>query len=207
MENIRIQDDLYMYVNSETLDKLVIPDDKPTAGGFSELADGVEKIMMGEFEAMAESKSYPDEDLKRACELYAIAKDADRKARYGIAPALKSLAVLDQIKTVSDLCRLYKELALVGIPTPFRVDVDTDMKNTKRRLAYLQGAGVILPDASYYNPEMAPQKEQLLGIWTNVAKAVMAHTDLSAEDIAVKALEVAASICVFTNDHITVETL
>ena len=53
MENIRIQDDLYMYVNQEALDKLVIPDDKPVAGGFSELADGVEKIMMGEFEAMA----------------------------------------------------------------------------------------------------------------------------------------------------------
>ena len=33
------------------------------------------------------------------------------------------------------------------------------------------------------------------------------NTSLSAEEIAVKALEVAASICVFTNDHITVETL
>jgi predicted metalloendopeptidase len=74
MENIRIQDDLYMFVNQETLDKLVIPDDKPTAGGFQELADGVEKIMMGEFETMAESKNYPNDYLKRACELYAIAK-------------------------------------------------------------------------------------------------------------------------------------
>ena len=39
------------------------------------------------------------------------------------------------------------------------------------------------------------------------ARALVRNTDLSAEDIAVKALEVAASICVFTNDHITVETL
>jgi len=39
------------------------------------------------------------------------------------------------------------------------------------------------------------------------ARALVENTDLSAEDIAVKALEVAASICVFTNDHITVETL
>ena len=39
------------------------------------------------------------------------------------------------------------------------------------------------------------------------ARALVQNTDLSAEDIAVKALEVAASICVFTNDHITVETL
>lgn len=39
------------------------------------------------------------------------------------------------------------------------------------------------------------------------ARALVQNTDLSAEDIAVKALEVAASICVFTNDHISVETL
>lgn len=39
------------------------------------------------------------------------------------------------------------------------------------------------------------------------ARALMDNTDLSAEEIAVKSLEVAASICVFTNDHISVETL
>lgn len=39
------------------------------------------------------------------------------------------------------------------------------------------------------------------------ARALVRSTSLSAEEIAVKALEVAASICVFTNDHITVETL
>lgn len=39
------------------------------------------------------------------------------------------------------------------------------------------------------------------------ARALVQNTDLSAEQIAVKAMEVAASICVFTNDHITVEVL
>ncbi len=181
MENIRIQDDLYGFVNQETLDKLVIPDDKPTAGGFTELADGVEKIMMGEFEAMSASGEYPDEHLKRACELYAIAKDADRKAAHGITPALNNLAVLEEVKTTEDFSRLYKTLSLKGIPTPMNIGVDTDMKNTKRRLVYLQGASVILPDASYYKPEMAAQKAQIIGIWTNVAKAVMAQTDLTPE--------------------------
>lgn len=39
------------------------------------------------------------------------------------------------------------------------------------------------------------------------ARALVMNTDLSAEEIAEKALEVASSICVYTNDHITVETL
>ena len=181
MDNIRIQDDLYNFVNQKTLEELVIPDDKPTAGGFAQLADGVEKIMMGEFEDMANSKSYPNSYLERACLLYAIAKDAEGKEKHGIAPALKNLAVIDGIKELSDFSRLYKDLSLKGIPTPFGIGVETDMKNTKRRLAYINGGGVILPDASYYKPEMAAQKEQLLGIWQNVAMAVMAKTDLAPE--------------------------
>ena len=182
MENIRIQDDLYMHVNQETLDKLVIPDDKPVAGGFSELADGVEKIMMGEFASMTESKSYPNDYLRRACELYAIAMDAERKEKHGITPALNCLATLEEVNSVQDFSRLYKTLSLKGIPTPINIGVETDMKNTKQHLVYIQGAGVILPDATYYRPEMAEQKAQLLGIWTNVTKMVMAKTDLSPEE-------------------------
>ncbi len=182
MENIRIQDDLYMFVNQEKLDKLEIPDDKPCAGGFNELADSVEKIMMDEFLEMTESASYPNDYLKRACLLYAIAKDEAAKAKHGIAPALKNLSVLDELKSTDDFSRLYKTLALKGIPTPVGIGVDTDMKNTKRHLVYIQGASVILPDASYYKPEMAAQKEQILGIWKNVAAAVMAKTGLTPEE-------------------------
>ena len=37
------------------------------------------------------------------------------------------------------------------------------------------------------------------------ARALVQNTDLSAREIAEKALHIAASICVYTNDHITVE--
>ena len=185
MENIRIQDDLYNYVNRETLENLVIPDDKPVAGGFSALADSVEKIMMDEFSTMTETKSYPNEYLKRACDLYAIAMDADRKEKHGITPALRYLAALDEVKTLQDFSRLYKTLSLKGIPTPINIGVETDMKNTKQHLVYIQGPGVILPDATYYKPEMAAQKEQILGLWAGMAQAVMAKTDLSPEQQAV----------------------
>ena len=35
MDKIRIQDDLYTYVNQAKLEELVIPEDQPTAGGFA----------------------------------------------------------------------------------------------------------------------------------------------------------------------------
>ena len=39
------------------------------------------------------------------------------------------------------------------------------------------------------------------------ARALVQNTDLSAAEIAEKALRIAASICVYTNDHITVESI
>jgi ATP-dependent HslUV protease subunit HslV len=39
------------------------------------------------------------------------------------------------------------------------------------------------------------------------ARALLQNTNLSARDIAEKALHIAASICVYTNDHITVEDI
>ena len=39
------------------------------------------------------------------------------------------------------------------------------------------------------------------------AKALFNNTDMKAEDIVRKSLEIAASICVYTNDHISVEKL
>jgi ATP-dependent HslUV protease subunit HslV len=39
------------------------------------------------------------------------------------------------------------------------------------------------------------------------ARALAGSTDLSAEEIAYKSLKIASELCVFTNDHITVETV
>ena len=39
------------------------------------------------------------------------------------------------------------------------------------------------------------------------ARALLAHTELSAETIVRESLRIAAELCIYTNDHITVETL
>lgn len=39
------------------------------------------------------------------------------------------------------------------------------------------------------------------------ARALMAHTQMSAEEVARESLQIAAAICIYTNDNITVESL
>ena len=182
MNKPRIQDDLYTYVNQEKLEELVIPDDKPCVGGFQTLAEDVEKIMINEFNEMCEKKSYANDYLKRACNLFMIAKNASKKEKDGIAPALNNLKVLNELDSIETFNKMFKTLMLKGLPLPFNVLVETDMKDTKSHCVCIQGPSVILPDASYYKPEMSAQKEMILGIWTNVAKMILAKTDLSLDE-------------------------
>jgi putative endopeptidase len=182
MEKVRIQDDLFTYVNQETLDKLVIPDDKPTAGGFQTLAEDVEKLMIDEFNQMCASGVYPSTHVENACKLFKIVKNVRKRNAQGIKPVLKCVKVIDKVKDMKSFSKQFKTFMLKRIPLPFRISVGTDMKDSKKHCVSVQGPSVILPDASYYKPEKAAQKQMILGVWTNVAKMILAKTDLSAED-------------------------
>lgn len=182
MNNIRIQDDLYNYVNGEKLEKLVIPDDKASVGGFQTLADDVEKIMINEFKEMSEKNVFPNTFLKNACTLFKIVQDVEKKEKDGASPALNNLLQLKKINSIEEFNKNYKTLILNRIPVPFSIMVDTDMKDTKKHCVTIQGPSVILPDASYYKEEMASQKEKLLGLWTASAKQILLKTDLTEEE-------------------------
>ena len=181
MENIRIQDDLYTYVNQAKLDELVIPDDMPVAGGFSALSTDVEKLMIGEFNTMCKEASYPNEHLARACTLYRLAKDVKRKKKHGIKPALKNLAILKKLGTMRSFNLRTKELLLKNIALPLNIMVEANMKDTTHHCVMIQGASVILPDVSYYKNEQ--QRDQLLNLWSGFAKQVLAIAGHSEEEI------------------------
>ena len=156
MENIRIQDDLYTFVNQARLDELVIPEDMPVMGSAMGLMVGVEKLMIGEFNTMSKDGTYPNEHLARACTLYRLAKDVKRKKKHGIKPAVKHLSILGKLTTLRRYNLHAKELLLRGIAMPIDIAVTPNMKDTTHHCVMLQGPSVILPDASYYVAQSAP---------------------------------------------------
>ena len=182
MEKIRIQDDLYTYVNQDKLNELVIPEDMPVAGGFAALGTDVEKLMIGEFNAMCADATYPNEHMARACTLYRLAKDVKRKKKHGIKPALKNLAILKKVGSLRSFNLRAKELALRGIATPLNIMVEPNMKDTTHHCVMIQGPSVILPDASYYKEGREQQKEMMLNLWSGFAKQVLAIAGHSQEE-------------------------
>ena len=183
MEKIRIQDDLYTYVNQAKLDELVIPEDMPVAGGFANLSTDVEKLMIGEFNTMCKNHAYPNEHLERACTLFTLAKDVKRKKKHGIKPALKNLAILKKVGSLRSFNLRAKELALRGIAMPLNIMVEPNMKDTTHHCVMVQGPSIILPDASYYKEGREQQRDQLLGLWSGFAKQVLAIAGYGEEEI------------------------
>ena len=182
MEKVRIQDDLYTYVNQAKLEELVIPEDMPVAGGFAALSTDVEKLMIGEFNTMCAQGTYPNEHLARACKLYALAKDVKRKKKHGIKPALKNLAALRKITTLRGYNLHARELIFKGIAMPLSIAVEPNMKDTTHHCVMIQGPDVILPDASYYAEGKEEQRDMLLNMWSGFAKQVLAIAGHSEEE-------------------------
>lgn len=183
MEKVRIQDDLYTYVNQEKLEQLVIPSDRPCAGGFNELDQDVEKIMTEELNQMSESGVYPNIYLERAIKLFNAVKDVKRRNKEGIKPAKKALAKIEKLTDIASLNRHYKEFLIEGLPLPFEIGVEVNMKDAEHHMLYLQGPSTILPDTTYYKEEMAPQRDAILGMWSNMVKALLKYASFDDEKI------------------------
>ena len=181
MENrIRIQDDLYEYVNGEWLSTAVIPDDKPMTGGFALLQEDVEKTMMKDFRDFACGEKHSDiPGMEEAVRLYRKILDTERRNREGIEPVRGLLEKIRGISSVEELNEKACELLMEGVDLPVAMDIDPDMKNASSYAFWISGPEMILPDTVYYGQ---PEGDQLLALYRNMAQSILRHTDLSEEE-------------------------
>ena len=180
-EQIRIQDDLYMAVNQEKLESLVIPDDEPVAGGFAQLDEDVEKTMMEEFETLSKKGEFPNVHIQNAVTFYALAKNVKKRNAQGIKPLLKDLNTIAAIKDLGTFHRKFVQFVLRGYPLPFDFRVEADMKESNKHSLMLSGPSTILPDTTYY-ADANPQRDAMLSLWEGFARQAIALTPLSEEE-------------------------
>lgn len=182
MSDIRIQDDLYRYVNDEWIAQAVIPSDQPSTGGFYVLHEDLEKLLLQEFKDMIKKDEYPNDYLKKACLLYQVALNTKKRNRDGIKPALKRLNKILKLKNYANLNRNLKELILDGYNLPFSLEIMEDMKNTDKYALYVGAPRTILPDSAYYKPGMEQQKEMMFQLWKGMATGALSQTNLTPEE-------------------------
>lgn len=179
---VRIQDDLYEAVNGEWLKTAVIPDDRPTTGGFSTLAQEVEKTMMADFKAFSEgTKSTDIPEMRYAISLYKKVLDAERRNREGIAPVLPLLEKIKSLETPEDLNKVSAEFFLQGLSLPIDMDVDVDMADATKHSFLLTGPAIILPDTPFYE-EGNESGKKLLGVYKDMAEKILKFSPLSEDE-------------------------
>ena len=158
----RVQDNLYLAVNSKWQKKAVIPADRTETGTNAKIDIGLEKLMIQDFDNFSSGKKkLPEIDnFEKSIALYKLAFDFDRRNKEVAKPIQKDLGKLEKLASFSefnmDASNLYFNYSL-----PFVFEVDADMKNTDTNVLYFSGPGTLLPDTTSYQDKDA---EKLLNI-------------------------------------------
>ena len=185
------KDNLYLAVNGAWQEKAKIPADKSRTGGFTDLDQDVEKKMMEVFHDFATDETKINDDLMlQAIKLYRLANNVDHLSKFHQQPILKDMQRISDLNSLQDLSDNMAQLSKDGFSLPIDGSVDADMKNTAKNALYIGGAGLILPDKSYYAEDNESGK-QLLAKYGEVAGRLLSMIGYKlddAKDIVEKAL-------------------
>lgn len=183
MSNL-LKDDFYEYVNGPWLETAEIPADKPATGGFQDLVDEIDQLLMKEFADFSQHpETIPPGRLQDAVAYYDLAKDYESRNQLGAKPLRPLLERVTALENLADLNWQLVDWVLEGLPLPFDVDVDQDMKNTRFNTLFAGPAGTILPDKTYYEAGH-PQGPELLEVFADMTRAVLEKLDYSKEQAA-----------------------
>ncbi|BDR58820.1 M13 family metallopeptidase [Xylocopilactobacillus apicola] len=179
----KVQDNLYLNVNGKWLETAKIPSDRPRTGGFSDLAEGVEKKLRQDLADFAKDLSQvSDSNLKEAVKFYQLAHDYDQRDHNGVEPAMDNY---NFYKGIKDLADLKSKIKRVVTQSNFALNfwVSPDMKNTARNLLYVGAPSLLLPDKQYYG---TASEDTLIPIFKRMSQSVLAsygESEANAEKI------------------------
>ena len=174
----RVQDDVFRAVNGGWMETTEIPEDLPWIGSFVELVLQAEKHVREIIEDLAkteETAAHPGrhaqrngaeqtggnanesgeahKDAHKIGALFSSWMDVDALNAKGTAPLRADLAPVEAATDRDGLARVVGELLAAGVPTFFDWDIDADLADPDRYVAFFEQSGLGLPDEAYYREE------------------------------------------------------
>ena len=175
---VRIQDDLFKAVNAEWLAETEIPSDRPRIAAFDELVISNEQTLMHDFATIHE---FDEPVMTEFAKFYKKAGDFIERFEFGTEPVKPELEKISTISDFETLTSKFADLILNSqVPVPFGLSVDTDMKDAVHYAMTFSGAGLILPDTTYYADEH-PRKAELLDFYRTNTVEILREFGFSAE--------------------------
>ena len=179
----RYQDDFYEAVNGKWAETAVIPDDKPRTGGFSDLADEIEDLMLATSDAWLAGKDLPqDAILANFVKFHKMTSDYEKREALGVSPVLPLIEEYQSLSSFSDFASKMADYELAGKPSALPFGVAPDFMNAQLNVLWADAPSLILPDTTYYAEDNEKGKE-LLATWRKTQEDLLLLYGFSAEEI------------------------
>lgn len=179
----RLQDNFYEAVNGEWAKTAVIPDDKVRTGGFTDLADEIEELMLSTTDTWLAGQDVPsDPILQHFVKFHKQVADFAAREAAGVAPAQPLIEEYRRFETFADFAGQMAELELAGKPNLLWFGVSPDFKDAQTNVLWAGAPNLILPDTTYYAPGHEKGQE-LLATWRECEAALLAKLGLAEDEI------------------------
>lgn len=147
--SVRVQDDLFLYMNGLWLKDTDIPNDKPSYGAFVELSDLSDQRLKGLIEGLQEKSSGLSADERRVANFYKAFVDTQTIDALGLSPIQGLLGQIAAIKDRHELA-FFLGAHQHHFNLPLRLWVGPDDKDPNVNRIKMSQAGLGLPDRDYY---------------------------------------------------------
>lgn len=179
----RLQDNFYDAVNGEWAKTAVIPDDKPTTGGFSDLNDEIEKLMLDVTDQWLNGENVPDDPiLKEFIKYHKMVSDFETRDKLGVEPVLPLIEEYRSISSFKEFTERMAEYEMEGKISLLNFEITPDFLDAQTNVLWGTAPSIILPDTTYYTKDKEKGQE-LLQKWREMQEKLLEKFHFSKEEI------------------------
>lgn len=159
-EGVSPKKDFYRFANGNWLDKTEIPADEGRWGGFPELREKNDAIMLDIMDRSAQNPDFGEgTDERKAIEFFAVGMDSTLAERVGTKPLSKWMDQINSLESNEDVQSLLAEMHSSGYGPFHGVASFANLMDSKINSLYVTAGGLGLPNRDYYTKEDDKSKE------------------------------------------------
>ncbi|KRK57200.1 endothelin-converting enzyme 1 [Fructilactobacillus fructivorans] len=177
-----LKDDFYDAINGSWIKQATIPSDHSSTGGFMDLVDDIDKTLMKDSaELQSDKLAAASPELEEYKKFYNMTTNFKKRDEDGVKPLKPVLDRITNLNNYDDLNAQLPDWILSGLPTPFSLGLDPDMKNAKVNALFASGPSLFMPDKTYYEKDNAAAKT-LMPIFIKMTTELFEMAGYSEED-------------------------